>query len=213
MKATKMIILPLVFVLILAFAACGGTPPSTSQAQSANEPPTSASPTQIDLTDLDGLTKTYLTPILFSVATRNSWTDGNDIEADMLVDMYGFMKIWNANIPESEMEFDGEIPYYYLDEVILENYVQSYFAVSIDHLHSSDRYNADRKAYAFNMSGVGWAYNPHVIRAEYDESTNILVLYLDDGFGEVEGEAATLTIQLNDDGSFKYISNDAIPIQ
>lgn len=153
----------------------------------------------------------YLQPILFSAATRSSWTDPNTIDADMLVDMYSYMQIWNADIPQSEWEFKNDIPYYYLDEGILEEYVLSYFDLSIDHLRSSDRYSADRKAYAFNMSGVGFSYSPAVLRAEYDDASKVLVLYLDDGYGEMEGEAAALTIQLSNDGSFKYISNETKP--
>lgn len=200
MKMAKTLVPTFLFVLALALAACGGASPGTG-------------PAQVDLTDLDGLTEAYLRPILFSGATRSTWIDPNNIRANMLVDMYGYMNIWSADIPESEMEFENGTPYYYLDEAILEDYVQSYFDVALGHLRSAYQYHAERKAYAFNMSGVGWAYDPHVKRAEYDTFTEGLTLYLDDGIGEMEGETATLTIQLSKDGSFKYISNEAVPIR
>jgi len=127
------------------------------------------------------------------------------------------VKVFRANIPESEMAFVNGIPYYYVDETTLENYVQSYFDVSVDHLRTADWYDADKKAYAFNMSGVGFEYDPHVQRAEYDNAQKRLVLYLDDGYGELYGqpeehtaEVTKFTIQLGDNGTFKYISNEVL---
>ena len=186
--------------LLLTFVGCGGNPSNTSLAPGN-------SPMQIDLTDLEGLKESYMLPILYSGATRITWSDPNIIQANSLIDMYGYMNVWNADIAESEMETIEDVPYYFLDEAILEDYVQGYFSVSTEHLRFSDQYSAERNAYGFNMSGVGFSYSPTLLRAEFDDTTKTLILYLDGGYDFVDREYTTLTIQLNSDGSFRYIGN------
>ena len=92
----------------------------------------------------------------------------------------------------------------------MEPHIFMYFDVSADHLHTAAQYAPDKNKYAFNMSGVGFAYDPHVLRAEYDGANLLLTLYIDDGYaGSLqEREVSTLTIQLHEDGRFKYVSNE-----
>ena len=163
----------------------------------------------LDLTDLDELRSKYLWPIAFSYATMKSWEDASEIDANSFAIMYGYDIVWRANIPESEMEWgeDGH-PYYYEEAVLLDSYAQQYFNVSSEHLQKADEYyNSERNAYRFDMSGVGFAYDPQVIYAEYAAETGSLVLYIDAGWGENNEVAAELTIQLEESGSFKYIGN------
>jgi len=163
-----------------------------------------------DLDDLEDLTQRYLYPILFSGATQLTWTDPEQIDAGRLIDMYGYVMVWNNDISESAMVFENDIPYYYVSAGILEPHIFMYFDVSADHLHTAAQYAPDKNKYAFNMSGVGFAYDPHVLRAEYDGANLLLTLYIDDGYaGSLqEREVSTLTIQLHEDGRFKYVSNE-----
>lgn len=186
----------------------GETAPSQGSASSSAPAETTApSAPPVDLGNLENLRDTYLMPILFSGATRESWSDANTLDAQSLVNMYGFAQVWNANIPESEMVFENAIPYYYVREAILEEYVTNYFIVSVEHLHTSEDYDAEKKAYKFNMSGVGFAYNPQVKRGEYDDIKRQLNLYIDSGFDENTNEFAVLTILLQEDGRFLYIGD------
>ena len=162
-----------------------------------------------DLNDLESLTQRYLYPILFSWATQLSWTGPQQIGVDRLIDMYGYDRVWNANIPESAMVFENDVPYYYVSADILEAHIADYFDVSADHLRTAEQYDLAKNEYAFNMSGVGFAYDPHVLRAEYDDANLLLTLYIDDGYpgDESKEEVSILIIQLYEDGSFKYVSN------
>lgn len=160
-----------------------------------------------DVSDLKTLGERYLTPILFSQGTTKSWTDANALDAEGFVTMYGYAQVWNADIPERELIFEGEVPYYDADGITLEQYVQSYFDVSTDHLRSSKKYDPQKQTYRFNMSGVGFAYDPQVKHAEYDEAKKELILYIDGGFEENRDEAAALTIRLEQDGGFRYVSS------
>ena len=162
-----------------------------------------------DLNDLENLTQRYLYPILFSWATQLSWTDPQQIDADRLVDMYGYDRVWNANIPESAMVFENDTPYYYVSADILEAHIADYFDVSADHLRTAGQYDLEKNEYAFNMSGGGFAYDPHVLRAEYNDATMLLTLYIDDGYpgGESKEEVSMLIIQLYENGGFTYVGN------
>ena len=127
--------------------------------------------------------------------------------------MYGYMKVYSGKIPDNEIEYVNGMPFYYADESQVESYAQSYFDVLVAHLRTADAYDADKKTYVFGMSGVGWGYVFHVLRAEYNDATKQLVLYVDNGMPVAEGggkEVAKLTIQLEDNGNFKYISNEML---
>lgn len=209
----------IVIALSLLTMACGNNANNTNDNGISYEPETppmeqssSLPQEQVDLpdlTDLDNLTQTYLVPIKFSKATLTSWTDPNTLSADKFIDMYGYANVWYDIVSVDDMINENGILFYYVEELVLEKNVQKYFSVTSDHLRAAEAYNANEKTYAFNMMGVGFVYDPKVIRAEYDNSNRHLLLFLDGGSDESpqDEEAAKLTILINEDGGFRYVSN------
>lgn len=182
---------------------------SLSTSSSSSLPvPVPSSLTAPDVTDLEKLYELYMNPVIFSRATRVTWTDANTLDATSFVRMYGYTQVWNATIPDSEMVMENGTPYYYVDAATLEHYVTTYFDVSTDHLRSSGDYDTEKQAYKFNMDGVGFAYDPQIMRAEYDDTKHTLTLYLDSGREDNRNEVAAIAILLKEDGSFQYIGND-----
>jgi len=188
----------LLLLTALVMAACSFSPAVNTQP---------AAP-EIDISNLATLSENYILPVIFlRGATQESWSNAEELLPDNFITMYGYSAVWSANIPESEIENENEIPYYYEDANKLEDYVQHYFDVSTEHLRKATEYSPERNAYRFNMSGVGFVYDPQVLRAEYDNATGELLLHIDSGYEETRsGEAATLTIKIDDNG-FTYVGN------
>jgi len=90
----------------------------------------------------------------------------------------------------------------------LEGYIMSYFNVDPKYLETDQRYNTDAKCYDLKYpDGLGM-FPPEYVKAE--KKDNIIDLY----FGNYDYDYTLkvhckLTIELKEDGSFRYIAGEA----
>ncbi len=190
-------------------AAGGGLPALLGEKlPSGGSVPAAEAVSPPDLDDSAGLTLRYLYPLVFAGVTQMDWSAPDELEPWQLVAMYAFAEVWNADIPESALVYEDGWPCYYEAQERVEDYILGYFELPAAHLRSCDWYRPEAQAYSFGMEGgVGFAYAPEVLQAEYDAGSRQLTLYLSDGFGEYEGPSSQLTLRLEADGSFRCLSN------
>lgn len=160
------------------------------------------------IVNLDDLLNSYLTPLIYcSGSVLTNWENVEQITANSFFWLYGYSVIWISDIPESEYVYEENVPYYYVDASLLEEYVQKYFDVSTEYLRTAEEYFPDKQAYRYNMMGVGFVDETQIIYAEYDFAERNLILYLYNDYIMNESKISALTIHLNEDGSYKYVKN------
>jgi len=200
------------------------------------------SPHYIALDDFEALFDTFVRPVISGVIGF-SWDDPYEISPDRFVWMYGYVNVFPTGAVAYEDidwqtgtffdELEGEerewrAPFYYRDALLLEQYIQYFFDVSAEHLRLSQWYNSERNAYRFNLGGIGSGPWTEIVRAEFDDQTNLLVIYMETDLGFADfgrsdmREIVTnrLTIKLREGGTgdtwilpvsgdFMFLSNES----
>jgi len=159
----------------------------------------------------------HMWDVIYTGVTETSWTDPNTVNVYSLMMMFV--------IANQDKHWGGD-DHYYVEQSIVEEYIQNYFAVSTERLRTADSYISEKESYRFEPF-MGWGMgadslgDPEVMRTEYYEESKILILYITNPdymsqggeHPELAGEVwAALSIQIEDDGSFKYIGNELLPL-
>lgn len=195
------------FILVLslgvALISCGNSSASSTATSSTDAIISStekSSNSQNDVsstenTNLDELTKTYLRPIALSGIGAQNWLNANDIRADSFNAFYVVI----ANPPSGESEAPT------VSETEYEDLIQKYFDVSTDYLRTSEYYDSSTKTYM--LDGIGEAAGYRVVSES--QSGDIVTMeyeYISAEDNSTVVFKGTLTVKLEDNGDYKYIS-------
>ena len=205
-------------------------PPVTPPIADASPPEVQmiGSPHYIDLDDFEALFDTFANYAVLG-AIGFSWDSPYQISPDGLVWMYSLLNVHPSGaVVYEDLEWEGASPFYYRDAQRLEEGLQQFFDVSAEHLRQSQHYVPERSAYRFHMGGIGGGPGAEMVRAEFANETNLLVLYLetDLGFADfglsdmLEIVVNRLTIRLREGGTgdpwilpvsgdFMFVRNEA----
>lgn len=192
-------------ILAVGFTGCGGkAQPATSSGEGnsslspeSGDKTASAEVQSVDLKDYEQLYETYLSNVFLSSITAASWSSAEEIKPDRLINFYVFDRVvekytgkdWTAlRIPAKEVE----------------DFIQSYFDVSSEHLRKSQYYHKDTDSYSFD--GVGGAASSKVINAQRErDELKLDFEYYSSADDVTVIRKGTLTIKLSNTG-FKYVS-------
>ena len=133
----------------------------------------------------------------------HTWDDPSQIDTLSLMQFYRFNEAVDAHpLPT------GDDVMIHVPAADLESYIMSYFNVDPKYLETDQRYNTDAKCYDLKYpDGMGMFY-PEYVKAE--KKNNIIDFY----FGNTDYKETMLvhnrlTIELKEDGSFRYIAGEA----
>lgn len=229
----KKVILPLCMVLVLcvALSSCAtangssaaNAPAAPNAAQSAQSAGTSEASskqsgqassgsvsaiketpngTYISDETTDRLFEDYALPYYNSALCGNTWDDPSQIDTLSLMQFYRFNEAVNAYPLLTGDDLMIQVP-----AADLEGYIMSYFNVDPKYLETDQSYNTDTECYDLKYpDGLGMFY-PEYVKVE--KKDNIIDFY----FGNTDYKETMLvhnrlTIELKEDGSFRYIAGE-----
>jgi len=151
----------------------------------------------------DRLFEDYALPFYKASLGAHTWSDPAQIDTESLIWFYLVNKAVDAYpLPT------GDDVMIHVPATDLEGYIMSYFNVDPKYLETDQRYNTDAKCYDLKYpDGLGMFY-PEYVKAE--KKDNIIDFY----FGNTDYKETMLvhnrlTIELKEDGSFRYIAGEA----
>jgi beta-lactamase regulating signal transducer with metallopeptidase domain len=149
---------------------------------------------------LDSLQILYINPLGATKVITEQWAMPDEIDPDAVLITYEIMLI-DSSAHEAYLQGDS----LYIPEQEAEAYAEEYFGVNAERLRRSSCYDGEQKNYIVPF-GLGGAWDVRATgKIENEDLIEILyVLINSDGLVDSQG---IITIQMNPDGSYQYLSN------
>ena len=167
----------------------------------------------VNLYDLDIVTRAYVWPLIHTGNVSGySWNSPSEIAADDLIDICAYNNLLDlpTDPPDLPIFSGGSYADMYAPANLVEAAIQKHFDVTVEYLQTASQYDPETDTYAmYNGWGGGWAY----VATEVRQSGNRLIIDVgvsSDGSEPVSSN--TLTIELQDGQTVRYISNRTIDV-
>lgn len=168
-----------------------------------------------DLGDLALVTKAFVWPLIATGGCLTySWDSPADINADDLIDICAYNNMLNLPTEPADLTIFGGAAYAegLADAGSVENVLQKYFDVTVEHLRTSKRYDAQTNTYAMLS---GWGGGGEFLALSADIQGDLIAIHV--GYGHSDRERidnqGVLSIRLDAEGNIHYQSYKILNIK
>lgn len=188
------------FVFLILLPGCADNGDQAAKSEQSQFYSTNNSETdmpQIDLTDYETLTETYLNQPFFAGVTADVWTDAFNIDSEALVNFYAIHWMKETKSDGADFRFPTKD---------VDKYLKQYFDISdLDVIRYSVWY--DEKKDVYWSEGLGDGGSARVVKAELDDDILKLTYNVySPAYDTTVVWDGVLTIRLEENG-FKYVEN------